>query len=275
MNLSSRVAIVFDFDDTLAPDSTSSFLESQGIEVKKFWANHKELLNAGWDPIAAYMDMMLKESRSRPPGSRFTKELFEKFGKSLKPHAGLQGFFSRVLTLAKEADENSEVFFFIISSGIGDIIRNFRQRDNFKAISASDFSYNEHGEISGIKRVVSFTDKTRYIFEIQKGIFPQPGSFDPFAVNKKVPESEHFIKIRNMIMVGDGYTDVPCFSLIEKGAGTAIGVYERDAIEKWGKAWGLMSENRVKQMVAADFRKNSGLDDAVALAVKSILTFRS
>ena len=153
-------------------------------------------------------------------------------------------------------------------------MRNFRQRDNFKAISASDFSYNKAGEISGIKRVVSFTDKTRYIFEIQKGIFPAAGAYNPFAVNKKVVESDHYVSIRNMIMIGDGFTDVPCFSLIEKGGGTAIGVYDRQAVEKWGKAWGLMSEKRVKQMVVADFRKNSGLDDAIALAVKSILTLR-
>lgn len=270
----SRIAIIFDFDDTLAPDSTSSFLQSQGVDVRTFWKSHADLLKEGWDPIPAYLDMMLKESQSRPNGKRFTRETFQKFGKSLKPHHGLQGFCSRIEKLAKESDKKAEVLFFIVSSGIGDIIRHFRQRDSFNGIAASDFSYNRKGEIDGVKRVISFTDKTRYIFEIQKGIFQTLGEKDPFAVNKKLHESEHFVSMRNMIMVGDGLTDVPCFSLIEKGGGTAIGVYDRAATEKWGKAWGLISERRVNQMVAADFRKNSGLDDAVSLAVKSVLTFR-
>jgi hypothetical protein len=32
------IAVVFDFDDTLAPDTTSSFLENMGIDVKEFWS---------------------------------------------------------------------------------------------------------------------------------------------------------------------------------------------------------------------------------------------
>jgi hypothetical protein len=32
-----KIAIVFDFDDTLAPDSTSSYLESIGMNVHDFW----------------------------------------------------------------------------------------------------------------------------------------------------------------------------------------------------------------------------------------------
>ena len=33
MSKQTRIALVFDFDDTLAPDSTSTFLESIGINV--------------------------------------------------------------------------------------------------------------------------------------------------------------------------------------------------------------------------------------------------
>lgn len=268
----SRIALIFDFDDTLAPDSTSSYLESRGIDVPKFWARHKTLLKAGWDPIPGYLDMMLRESRLRQPGERFTRGSFKDFGRHLKPREGLTGFLSRIEEVAKNTDESAEVFFFIISSGIGDIIREFGQSDRFSSISACDFSYNELEEIDGIKRVVSFTDKTRFIFEIQKGLF-RSAEHDPFAVNKKVADSELFVDFRNMIMVGDGYTDVPCFSLIEKNGGTAIGVYDREESEKWGKAWGLLGERRVKQMVAADFRKDRGLDDAITLAVRSILKF--
>ena len=46
------IAVVFDFDDTLAPDSTSSFLASKGLDVKRFWREEVQpLLNSGCDPI--------------------------------------------------------------------------------------------------------------------------------------------------------------------------------------------------------------------------------
>ena len=31
------VALVFDFDDTLAPDSTSGFLQDMGVDPAAFW----------------------------------------------------------------------------------------------------------------------------------------------------------------------------------------------------------------------------------------------
>ena len=53
------IAVVFDFDDTLAPDTTSAFLEYWGEDLEDFW-RHKvdKLLRAGWDPIPAYLYLM-------------------------------------------------------------------------------------------------------------------------------------------------------------------------------------------------------------------------
>jgi hypothetical protein len=43
------VAVIFDFDDTLAPDNTSQLLESLGIDVPKFWHNEVgPLVRSGW-----------------------------------------------------------------------------------------------------------------------------------------------------------------------------------------------------------------------------------
>ena len=36
--LQDTIAVVFDFDDTLALDTTSSFLESLRVDVKDFWS---------------------------------------------------------------------------------------------------------------------------------------------------------------------------------------------------------------------------------------------
>ena len=52
--MSDTIAVVFDFDDTLAPDSTSSFLASLGIDVPAFWKRGVQpLVDEGWDPICS------------------------------------------------------------------------------------------------------------------------------------------------------------------------------------------------------------------------------
>jgi hypothetical protein len=52
--LQDTIAVVFDFDDTLAPDTTSSFLESLGVDVKEFWSRRVQgRIEAGWDPVPA------------------------------------------------------------------------------------------------------------------------------------------------------------------------------------------------------------------------------
>jgi hypothetical protein len=56
------IAIVFDFDDTLAPDTTTSFLESLGVDVKEFWTKTvQKRIDAGWDPVPAYFYEMIPE----------------------------------------------------------------------------------------------------------------------------------------------------------------------------------------------------------------------
>jgi hypothetical protein len=37
------VALIFDFDDTLAPDSTTKLLREHGIDTNKFWQEARAL----------------------------------------------------------------------------------------------------------------------------------------------------------------------------------------------------------------------------------------
>lgn len=267
-----RIALVFDFDDTLGPDSTSSFLAHIGIEPRLFWERHHTLVSDGWDPIPAYLQMMVLDSQKRPKSKRITRRKLQQFGMQLTSQPGLATFFRRMKKFVGSHDKSAEIYFFVISSGIGDIIRHFPYAQHFHHIWSSNFAFNKSGEIEGIKNVVSFTDKTRYLFQIQKGIFGSDADHDPFAVNRRVSSSEVFVPFSSMVMVGDGFTDVPCFSLLEKNGGWAIGVYERGAADRWGRAWGLLSEQRVQHMVAADFRARRGLDDALCLALGSIVS---
>ena len=73
-----------------------------------------------------------------------------------------------------------------------------------------------------------------------------------------------------MIFVGDGYTDIPCFSLIKQQGGVALGVYDRDKRERWGRAWGFIEQQRVSNLVPADYTEKSALANSLIMAVESM-----
>ena len=70
-----------------------------------------------------------------------------------------------------------------------------------------------------------------------------------------------------MVYVGDGYTDIPCFSLIRKQKGIAIGVYDPASREKWRRAWEFVEDQRVSNLLPADFSKGSALEQSLLMAV--------
>ncbi len=267
-----RIAVIFDFDETLAPDSTSSFLEGLGVDVEDFWANEVTPMykEKGWDPIPAYLYKMIELSASGSERTRITKEKLAAFGKKISFFNGAQTIFKKLRVVAQEVNSKVDVEFFLLSSGIRDILVNTKIAKYFKDIWACDFHYNAKGEILFPKNIVSFTDKTRFLFQISKGIFGPDSRFKPFEVNKKVDSL--YVPFNQMIVVGDGQTDIPLFSLIDKQKGIPIAVYDPNDKRKWGKAWEFVQDDRVKNVVPADYGKKSALNHMLEMAVTKIAT---
>lgn len=92
--MTKRLAIIFDFDDTLADDSTSSFLEHMGIDVQSFWERSNKLIAQGWDPIPAYMHLMIQVSRDSETKEKITKENLNNWGSKIHCRSELAQFFS-------------------------------------------------------------------------------------------------------------------------------------------------------------------------------------
>ena len=264
------IALIFDFDDTLAPDSTSGFLAQCGINVPQFWQDEVQpLLKDNWDPVPAYLFKMIEKSCAGEIPT-VTKERLAKWGRDLPLYDGADQIFDRLREVAAKVNPRVSLEFYMVSSGISDVLKNTRIAHEFSDIWASDFAYDKDGLIKFPKKVVSFTDKTRYIFHIQKGIFGPDFADKPFEVNRKVASENIRVPISQMIMVGDGYTDIPCFSLVRKDQGIAIGVYDRKNREKWGRAWGFIEDGRVSNLVPTDYSEGSGLSDSLIMAVESI-----
>jgi len=270
------IAVIFDFDDTLAPDSTSFFLESMGVDVPHFWRDTVDpLIDEGWDPIPALMYRLLECSKNREAGRPFTRASFNEAGKKLKFFPGVTTFFQTLRDLSAELSNEIniavELEYYVISSGLLPIIGSTRIARHFTEIWASDFLYGgPDGEIVFPKNFISFTDKTRFLFHIQKGIIGPQFRNKPFEVNKKTRPEDIRIPFDRMIFVGDGYTDVPCFSLMQRNGGTAIAVYDRNRREKWGRAWGFTQTGRATNIAPSDYRKKSALHDSLIMAIERI-----
>lgn len=205
------LAVIFDYDDTIVPDSTTQLLEYHDIDIKKFWENDfKKLLKSGYDLSHAYLKLILDNIGEDKPLGKLTNKDLREFGKIVqkKQYPGLSELIADLKKITKKNFLNVE--FYIISGGLEEIIKgNSFVSNNFNGIYGSLLAgNNEDSELKYIKRAITFTEKTRYLFEINKGIFPTMIKKNPMAVNREVKKENRRIPLENMIYIGDGLTDI-------------------------------------------------------------------
>ncbi|MGI0012395.1 MAG: hypothetical protein ACREBU_02975 [Nitrososphaera sp.] len=270
-----NIALILDFDDTLAPDSTSALLEDHDITPDDFWLKDvKRLVVSGYDPTLAYLQSILRYIGSGKPlgnlSNRDLREFGNRMNKRVYPH--LPTFFKDLRRIT-ESYENINIDFFIVSGGLAEIIRGVKViNENFKAVYACELSGDtSSGPLKYIKRAVTFTEKTRYLFEINKGIAPRESASNPYLVNRNVDLAKRPIPFQNMIFVGDGLTDIPCFSLVNHFQGTTFGVFnpkeEKSAKQALQE---LLKTGRVVSAHAPKYRKNDELGALLRSAVATI-----
>ncbi len=73
-----------------------------------------------------------------------------------------------------------------------------------------------------------------------------------------------------MVFVGDGYTDIPCFSLVKQNGGIPIAVYDQEHTEKWGNAFQFVTDGRVANLHSANYNKDSDLMNFLSMGVRSL-----
>jgi hypothetical protein len=270
--MSDVIALIFDFDDTLASDSTSGLLESIGVDPNAFWKESVDPLQHPIvrDPVPAYLYRLIELSRGGAYGGLITQERLREWGARLPLHQGVATLFSRLRQAVRVGHPNIQLEFYLISSGIGDVVRHTPIAHEFTEIWASEFAYGADGGIAFPRRVISFTDKTRYLFHIQKGLIGRHYRGKPFEVNRKVPEDRLRVPMNQMVFVGDGYTDIPCFSLIRGKGGYAFGVWDPRHREKRSRAWGFIEEGRVSNLNQARYGEDAELYQWLEEAVISL-----
>ncbi|NEQ19660.1 MAG: DUF2254 domain-containing protein [Microcoleus sp. SIO2G3] len=123
--------------------------------------------------------------------------------------------------------------------------------------------------IEFLKKIVTHTEKTRYLFQLAKGIEHHKDDGQTF-VYRDVPQEELHVPLTQVIYVGDGASDIPCFSLLNQEQGVAIGVYKSRTPQDWGRELNITQSQRVVNLAPADYSENSELMQSLMLALESV-----
>jgi hypothetical protein len=235
------IALVFDFDDTLMPDTTSRLLREYSIPTEGFWNKSTALYKEGYDPPSAYLKVLLDDIGEGKPLGKLTNDDLGRFGAALDGdfYPGLPDFFDDVRNSVLDHFKNIEVEFYIISGGLQAILQGSKIVSKyFSGVYGCQLGGDpETGVLTHIKRSITFTEKTRYLFEVNKGIKQADSQANPFLVNEDVKQDERRIPFQNIVYVGDGLTDIPCFSLLKSLGGESFGVFEPGNPEKTKRAY--------------------------------------
>lgn len=268
----STIAVVCDCDDTLTPDTTSYLLEQNGVDAKQFWDGQKLLVQEGWDPPLAWMTSILSMMTTGQI-AQDTNEALERLGSTITPHKGLMEFVPAMRSLVRDTPEFSDagiaLEFYIISSGFEAIIRGAPFAEYFVDISGGTYGEDpKTGKINTIKSCVTFTEKTKFLYAINKGIKCSMLRKNPYLVNKMMSEAERRIPFNNMIYIGDSRNDVPCFSAVSQNGGQCVGI-AGDPTFRTGHALALEHRTTVGPYTG-NYEEGSDLYAGIVASIKSI-----
>lgn len=266
------VAIAYDFDGTLAPGNMQehSFLPKLGIAKEAFWAEANAIAEANdMDGILAYMQLMLRKARENDISIH--REDFEHYGRDISFFQGVETYFDRINAFALRLGIRLEHH--IISSGLREFIAGTAIAGHFRNIFASGFKYDESGVAEWPALAINYTNKTQYLFRINKGI---DNSHDNTLINKHIPEEEKPVPFSRMIYIGDGETDVPAMKMVRYQGGATVAVYCTEDVPLSGKPTqealcrDLLRHGRVDYIAPADYTKGKLLDRTVKLLIERI-----
>ena len=257
------VAFLYDFDKTLCTTDMEdyAFIPSLGYTPSEFWAKANGFgYENKMDGLLAYMYTMIRECAAQ--GIRLDRDYLVRSGEAIELFPGVREWFARIT--AYGADLGVDVEHYVISSGLREIIEGSGIAHEFREIYACEFFYNAEGLATWPKLDVNFTNKTQFVYRINKGVLDVS---DDKTLNDSMPDDSKRIPFTNMIYVGDGLSDVPCMKMMRAYGGQAIAVYQsgnRAGVED------LLSKGRVDFIFPADYREGRGLDNTVKNIIRKM-----
>ena len=257
------IALLYDFDKTLCTTDMEdyAFIPALGYTPEEFWRKANTFGRENrMDGLLAYMYTMIAECRAQ--GLPLTRDFLVRCGHSMELFPGVREWFGRINEFGAEL--GVEVEHYVLSSGLKEIIEGSGIAHEFKQIYACEFYYDESGAACWPKLDVNFTNKTQFVYRINKGVLDVA---DDKTLNDSMPDDSKRVPFTNMIYVGDGLSDVPCMKMMRAYGGQAIAVYQatnRAGVED------LLAKGRVDFIFPADYRAGTDLDATVRNIIRKM-----
>ena len=236
------VALVLDFDDTLTDDSISRLLRAKQFglgqrDAEAFWQEVRQLECQGWDPPLAYMKRLADLAQNLGKVNALTDDSLRRFGETLDFYPGLLDMLDELSKLVKSSqyrDADIDIEYYIITGGLYPVVDGSQIRDLLKDYWGCSFHINAGSAPPTIrpKTSMTFTEKTRCLFQINKGLVGADYKGKSSDVNKPMPDADRPVPFPHMIYVGDGLTDIPCMTILNGFQGFPIGVYHPDKMDQ-------------------------------------------
>ncbi len=263
MNERPIIAIMYDFDKTLSTRDMQdfAFIPSLGMESRDFWQLANDFgSEQKMDSILAYMYTSIREANRR--GKPLRREDMVAHGKSVELHKGVTSWFDRINLFGDKLGVTIEHY--IISSGMKEIIEGTEIAHKFKEIFACEYYFDEEGNAVWPKTAVNYTNKTQFVYRINKGVLDISNDVD---LNRSMPDDSKRVPFTNMIYIGDGLSDVPCMKMMQAYGGTSIAVYSESNRHK---VEDLLIDDRVNFIFLADYSEGGELEETMMNIIRKI-----
>lgn len=262
------IALICDCDSTLAPDTTNFLLKENKIHIDSFWDEVGILVENGWDPPLAWMTKIMNFMHSGKIDHNTNKKL-NQLGSKIETYNNVKNLVSELRSFISNNNPDFtkagvKIEGYVISQGIEDLIKGCSDFSDFE-VYASNFAEDGDGIINSIKSVVTFTEKTKFLFAINKGITSTELRKAPYLVNNFIPLEERPIPFEHMIYLGDSPNDIPSFSMVDKMGGTSVGVSGENTFRKGFEL--AKGKRTTVGPYSADYSTNSELRKALESAI--------
>ncbi|TAN64027.1 MAG: haloacid dehalogenase-like hydrolase [Magnetospirillum sp.] len=260
------MAIAYDFDGTLADGNMQEhqFLPDIGMKPEAFWAEVKRMTKEHQaDEVLVYMNLMLRKATNA--GVPVRREDFKARGKDIKLFEGVEEWFDRISGYGRA--QGVRIEHYLISSGNAEIFAGTPIAAKFAQVYASKFMFDPNGVAVWPALAVNYTTKTQYLFRINKGAHDLS---DNGKVNQFVEKRDRPVPFENMVFIGDGSTDIPCFRLLKEQGGLSVAVYKPHTKGAQAKAAKYMEEGRVHGVAPAIYTEGSALDRIVKANIEAV-----
>ena len=260
------MVIAYDFDGTLADGNMqeSKFLPDIKMKPEEFWTEVKKITKREQaDEVLIYMNLMLKKANEA--GVSVHLDDFKRHGESVKLFRGVEDWFDRIKEYGRQ--KSVRVEHALVSSGNAEIFAGTSIASKFSYTYASKFMFDHNGVAVWPALAINYTTKTQYLFRINKGAHDLS---DSSKVNQLIEPHDRPVQFENMVFIGDGHNDIPCFSLIKEKGGLSVAVYKPHGRKAHNKAEQYIKDGRVHCSAPADYSEGGKLDRIIKANIDAV-----